>query len=155
MKKLFNFLLSFFLVSSILLLPSCKKDIAEKNPVTQLSFGSKTIPTNEQINLTLTGFNKAIIEKSMVLSYGEISGLWYQIPGWTSYAGTELRTYISAYDPSSIFWIRMISGTSAVTFDKIRVIIIPADILNTGRTGSLPFDTSNYESVRNYFNLPH
>lgn len=154
MKKLLNLFLSAAFVSLILVLPSCQKESVEKSPVTQLSFGSKTIPPNEQIGLILTGFNKAKIDNSMVLSYGELSGPWYQIPGWTSNAGTELRTYITPSDPSSVFWIRMISGSSAVTFDNIRVIIIPADMLNTGRTSSLPFDSSNYESVRKYFNLP-
>ena len=154
MKKLFNFFLSFFLVNSLLLLHSCKKDIAEKRPVTQLNFGSKTIPAGGFISLPLTGFDKVKIANSLILSYGEVAGHWYPIPGWSPNGSSQLRSFIKAEDPSSNLTIRMVSGTFGVTFDNLHVSIIPADKLITGRTATLPFDSDKYESVRNYFNLP-
>lgn len=155
MKKLLNLFLSATLVSLILVLPSCQKESVEKSPVTQLNFGSKTIPVLGVIDLPLTGFDKAKIDKSLILSYGEYAGKWYQIPGWSFNAANELRTFITAKDPSSILSILMISGPNPVTFTNLRVIIIPAGTMITGRTATLPFDSDKYESVRNYFNLPH
>lgn len=154
MKKLLNLFLSATLVSLILVLPSCQKESVEKNPVTQLNFGSKTIPAGGLISLPLTGFDKVKIANSLILSYGEVAGHWYPIPGWSPNGSSQLRSFIKAEDPSSNLTIRMVSGSIGVTFDNLHVIIIPADKLITGRTATLPFDSDNYESVRNYFNLP-
>jgi hypothetical protein len=122
--------------------------------VTQISFAAKTIVTGGQITLTLNGITKAIAEKSMILSYGKASnGLWYQLPGFSISGLHEYRTFLTAQDPSSTLTLQMVTGTTAETFDPIRVVIIPANVLLTGR-GPAPYDISDYESVRAYFNLP-
>lgn len=131
--------------------------------VTQISFGSKTFAgTGAIISLTLPGITKSIAEKSMILSYGKTSGAgsvayWYQLPGYGYSAIREYRTFLEAKDPASILNIRMETGTSPSspeTFDAIRVLVIPASALVTGRGITPPYDISDYESMRAYFKLP-
>jgi len=161
MKKLSIKTLSIVLLTSTMFFSSCKK--GDPGPagtdgnanVTQINFSSKTIPAGGTITLTLPGITKAIAEKSMILTYGKVNGqYWYQLPGY-GFTGThEYRTFIEPLDPSTTINISMIVGTSAETFDPIRVLVIPANTIVTGRGTTPPFDISDYESVRNYFNLP-
>ena len=129
--------------------------------VTQISFGSKTFAgTGAIISLTLPGITKSIAEKSMILSYGKTSDgvttFWYQLPGKGNTGVREYRTYFESKDPASILNIQMKTGTTPSTpetFDAIRVLVIPANVLINGRGGVLPYDISDYESMRAYFNL--
>lgn len=166
MKQLSIKILTIALMLSSTAFFSCKKEAGPKGDpgapgidgnanVTQISFAAKTIATNGQIILTLNGITKAIAEKSMILSYGKASnGLWYQLPGFSISGLHEYRTFLNAQDPSSTLTLQMVSGTTAETFDPIRVVIIPANVLLNGRGGALPYDISDYESMRAYFNLP-
>lgn len=174
MKQLSIKIMTIALVLSSTAFFSCKKEAGPKGDpgapgidgnanVTQISFGSKTFTgTGAFINLTLPGITKSIAEKSMILSYGKTSGgggiaYWYQLPGF-GYAGVrEYRTYLEPRDPAIILNIEMKSGTtpsSPETFDAIRVLVIPANVLVNGRGGVPPYDISDYESMRAYFNLP-
>ena len=161
MKQLSIKLMTAVLMLSSISFFSCKKGDtgapgADGNAnVTQISFAAKTIATGGQITLTLNGITKAIAEKSMILSYGKASnGLWYQLPGFSISGLHEYRTFLTAQDPSSTLTLQMVSGTTAETFDPIRVVIIPANVLVNGRGSVLPYDISDYESMRAYFNLP-
>ncbi|MBK8610823.1 MAG: hypothetical protein IPL84_13020 [Chitinophagaceae bacterium] len=60
-------------------------------------------------------------------------------------------------NPASILNIEMKSGTTPSTpetFEAIRILVIPANVLTNGRSGTPPYDISDYESMRAYFNLP-
>lgn len=167
MKQLSIKIMTIALVLSSTAFFSCKKEAGPKGDpgtpgidgnanVTQISFGSRIInPGIPGINLTLSGITKTIAEKSIILSYGKATnGLWYQLPGFSAIGLHEYRTFLSAQDPSSTLTLQMVSGTTAETFDPIRVVIIPANVLLNGRGGVLPYDISDYESMRAYFNLP-
>lgn len=167
MKKLSIKILTIALVLSSTAFISCKKEAGPKGDpgtpgidgnanVTQISFGSKTIPANSFITLTLPGITKPIAEKSLILTYGKASGTpyWYQLPGF-GYLGTrEYRAFVEPRDPASFLTISMVGGTTSETFDAIRVLVIPASALVSGRGGVAPYDISDYESMRAYFKLP-
>ncbi len=144
---------------------SCKK--GDQGPtgnanVIQMNFGSTTFENTVLLSLhsfVLKGITKEITEKSMILSYGRssLTKSWHHFPGTGSplCGDMEYRTAIHANDPSSILDIQLLQGIINVkeTFDQIRVVIIPANTLITGR-GIAPYDIRDYESVRVYFNLP-
>ena len=169
MKKLIK---QAFIISSAILcmaITSCKKETGPQGPpgdagvpgangnanVTQISFGSKTISSAGLITLTLTGVDKTTAEKSLILTFAKGSNLlWYPIPGFGVGGSNEYRTFLNATDPASILTISTNNAGSAETFPAFRVIVIPANNLVNGRNGNPPYDISNYESVRAYFNLP-
>lgn len=178
MKKLSIKILTIVLLLSSICFYSCTKEAGPKGDpgapgapgvdgnanVTQIGFGSKTFTgTGATISLTLPGITKSIAEKSMILSYGKTSGsvpgttaYWYQLPGYGYSAIREYRTFLESKDPASILNIRMETGptpSSPETFEAIRVLVIPASALVTGR-GAVPYDISDYESMRAYFKLP-
>ncbi len=167
MKQLSIKILTIALMLSSTAFFSCKKEAGPKGDpgapgidgnanVTQISFASKTIPMLGFINLTLPGITKLIAEKSLILTYVKAAGnvWWYQLPGYGFLGAREYRTFVEPKDPASILTIEMKSGTSAETFDAIRVLVIPANVLVNGRGGVLPYDISDYESMRAYFKLP-
>ncbi len=163
MKKLSIKILSLAVIAASLIFTSCKKEVGPQGEpgvdgnanVIQISFGSKTITSGGFIELTLPGITKEIAEKSMILTYGQNGGLWYQLPGFGLNGTREFRTYFEASDPNSLLTIRMITtGAGSETFSAIRVIVIPANNLVNGRLSQPPYDINNYESVRSYFNLP-
>ncbi len=127
--------------------------------VTQIDFGSKTIPpTGNFLLLTLPGITKSIADKSLILTYGLIGTQdWYSLSGYWINRGLDktYNTKILSVDPASRIYIEQVTGpATSETFNAIRVLVIPANVFVNGRGVNPPFDINDYESVRQYFNLP-
>lgn len=169
MKKLSKRILAIALMLGSLSIYSCTKETGPKGDtgvpgvngnanVTQISFGSTTIPASGLLTLTLPGITKSIADKSLILTYGLVNGFqWLSISGtWINF--TTTKTYITqilAQDPASGVYFNQVTGpATSETFAAIRVLVIPANVLVNGRSANPPFDINDYESVRQYFNLP-
>jgi hypothetical protein len=175
MKKLSRKILAIALMLGSLGIYSCTKETGPKGDpgvngtngtngvngnanVTQISFGSKAIPPSGILTLTLPGITKSIADKSLILTYGLRAGAgWFSLTGyWINNALT--KTYISrifSQDPASAVHFEQLTGpATSETFDDIRVLVIPANVLVNGRSAKPPYDITDYESVRQYFNLP-
>ncbi len=129
--------------------------------VTQISFGAKTIPvgTTSTLDLTLTGVDRATLEKSAVMVYvrnSSFSGstLWYQIPGYVGGLNTKLVLNVRFFgnNPMTLqIFPEDYSNKTAFTLDAIRVVIIPANTLVNGRQATIDF--TDYLAVKEAYNL--
>lgn len=128
--------------------------------VRQITFGSRTISVgNSTISLTLTGVDRALLEQSAVLVYvrfGSLSSstLWYQIPGYVGgFSGMRLNVRFYGNSPMTLeIFPDNFQGTTPLTLDAIRVVIIPSNSQTNGRKAAL--DYTNYEEVKKAYNLP-
>ena len=97
--------------------------------------------------------SKSNFEKSVVLVYAQISFLWYPLPG--NVGGTH--EYRILYNPSSTtdIHIRWVSGTGNQTIDGLRILVIPASQIISGKSQSLNFHKMTYEEVADHFELDY
>jgi hypothetical protein len=143
--------------------PVGPQGIAGNANVIAYTYGSQTF--TGALNLLLTNISQARIDSSLVLCYynpsTEAASAWYPCPGFGSSGAyqTRLFWYQTNTAPSTYtVSIRILtpagaSYSSALTFTKIRVIIASSSaILTGGRTRQL--NTADYQSVKEYFNLP-
>ena len=121
--------------------------------VIQIIYGAKSWAntTGTSVELTLTGVNADFVSKSAYFAYVSTGSLWYSIPGEVSSHG-EFRTYISPAANSTLF-IKRVSTGSTLNATAVRVVLIPANDLRNGRKAAV--DYTNYEEVKQYYNLPN
>ena len=107
--------------------------------VTQISFGSTSIISGSY--LTLPGITKSIADKSLILTYGLTSNAWLSLSGyWINFAQNKTYlTRIGSIDPASRVYFDQVTGpATSETFDVIRVLVIPANVLVNGRSANPP-----------------
>ena len=132
--------------------------------VTQISFGSKTLPAGNSvaIDLPLPGVDRTLLEKSAIMVYARYSSLgggtiWYQIPGYVGGLSTGFTLNVRYIQGSPMIleiFADKFQNATAITLDAIRVVIIPATTLTTGGRLAAPLvDWTNYESVKAYYKL--
>ncbi|MBD2755373.1 collagen-like triple helix repeat-containing protein [Spirosoma validum] len=121
--------------------------------VIQISYGAKSWANtvDASVELNLTGVNADFVSKSAYFTYVTTGTLWYSIPGGVSSYG-EFRTYISPAATSTLFIKRLTTGT-VLSATAVRVVLIPANDLRNGRKAAV--DYTNYEEVKQYYNLPN
>lgn len=120
--------------------------------VRQITFGSKnwvnTVGTS--VNLTLSGINGEMAEKSAFFTYLKTTTLWYPVPGEVDFYG-EFRTYLTP-GANSILYVKRVTTGSALTASAVRVVIIPANTLTNARQAAIDFN--DYNAVKKAYNLP-
>ena len=117
--------------------------------VIQITYGSKT-HSGSELSYDLPGVTAAQINSSAYFTYVTSNGVIYPLPGAT--VGGD-KTYKAAINPSTLkLYINRVVGSGSETFSITRLIIIPANDLRNGRKAAI--DYSNYQEVKNYYNLP-
>lgn len=110
--------------------------------------------------LFLTGVDKPTLDKSAVLGYVKFveTDPWYAVP-FTTFSGPHTISYsltagIDAQNRAYAFILRStnLPFPRSTAFFHIRLLVVPANVLNGGRT---TLDWSDYESVRRAFHLPN
>jgi hypothetical protein len=129
--------------------------------VTQYLYGSKTFTSS--LTLTMNNITQGKIDSSLVLAYYSPStdpNYWYPIPGFGSVAAYQTRFYLAANTATShsiVIRVHNADGTSytsPVTWNKTKVLIVPAATIINGRSsGQPPVDVNDYYAVMKYYNL--
>jgi len=135
--------------------------------VVQFSFASGTIlpadttaPTfvGSSPQLFLLNVDKTTLDKSALAVYAKFSGndAWQALP-LTAFAGTNVLAYTVAasVDGQGKVFVQLSRASSSAhplttTFTAVRVLLVPANVLNTGRS---TLDWGRYEEVRAVFGL--
>lgn len=108
--------------------------------------------TNTGVTNTFTiAVSKADMDKSLAFVYVQNGGNWYPIPG--NVQGThEYRNYFFfPVTTATTMDLKRVSGAGNQDFTAMRIIIIPASSMVSGRN-TLNYD--NYLEVAEYYNLP-
>lgn len=141
--------------------PQGPSGVAGNANVTQYTYQSVTFTTNK--DYVITNITQAKIDSSLILAYYMTNGstAWYPVGGIGPSGYYFTRYYVWPATPTSFYFsVRLLTTTnseytSAVTFTKFRIIIATASsILNLRRKGQVLPDVNDYESVRQYYNLP-
>lgn len=120
--------------------------------VIQISFTSRSFANTvgSLLTLSLSGVDADLAKKSAYFTYVNTNGFWYSVPGQISIIG-EFRTYLEALPTSKLTITRVTTG-SILNADAIRVILIPANDLRSGRKVNLDF--TDYNEVKKFYHLP-
>jgi hypothetical protein len=120
--------------------------------VTQITFGADFAPTSSKDFTFPASITTDMLDKSLVIVYLKTSNNpsnWYQIPGLIL-SSDDFRYIL--FSGSRMIRIVRESGAGVSMITDTRVLIIPAATILTGRYATI--DYSNYEEVRQTFNLP-
>ena len=125
--------------------------------VTQYAFGSRTFTTST--NYFVPDLTRAVMDSSMVLVYynpsNEVETAWYPVPGLGSTAAYETRYLTYQMGSGYTFNIRLhVPGsttayTTAVTWRRLRIFVIPASSIVTLSTAHPDLDMLDYDAVAN------
>lgn len=130
--------------------------------VTLYTYGSMTFTTSKM--LTIPNVSRATMDKSILLAYynpiSEAETAWYQMPGFGSSGGYNIRTYWYQSGTAYLFGIRAMtltgaSYTTSLTFRGVRIFLIPASLTISASAlqNQLPFDRTDYDSLAEYLGI--
>jgi hypothetical protein len=159
----------FILAALLFAFAACEKEAGPEGPagpsgsngnanVIQFNFSGFTLTDlipdhNQKFRLS-----QAQSAQSVLLAYTYKTGatpVWYPIPGYTASGDFEYRAFYRN-DPtntdSTEFCMRRLSGTGDDIIDSLRILAIPASVINGKSVEELP-NWKNYEEVKNYFNF--
>lgn len=142
--------------------PQGPAGVAGNANVTQYSYESVTF-TNAK-DYVIPNITQGRIDSSLILAYympGSMA-LWYPVGGPGPDLLYSTRYFIQKYSANSYYFaVKTLTPSNtafygkAVTFAKFRIIIATASsIIPIARQGQPPLDVTDYESVRQYYNLP-
>lgn len=122
--------------------------------VIQITYGSKT-HTGAELAYDLTGITEEQVRNSAFFTYVRTtSDWWHSLPGRVlNLSGTGYREYTTTINIRVLrLYITRASGTGTDVFQNARIVMIPANDLRNGRKAAVDF--SNYEAVKQFYNLP-
>lgn len=127
--------------------------VAGNANVTQYTFGAQNLATSSFVQLQITTTQDTATRSLWyVYLYYQPLDRWYFVPG-SGFGGTSTYRLSLTYA----------SGKATIYIDKsgvgenyaqARVIRVYANSVTTGGRGSTPVDFSDYEAVRQYYQLP-
>jgi hypothetical protein len=109
--------------------------------------------------LFLTAIDRTLVDKSAFLTYVKFqeSDPWFTLP-YTAFSGATVLAYSSTVgvDGQNRLYTTLARATNlafaqTTRLAKVRIVVIPANVLTNGRT---TLDWGDYEAVRRAFNLP-
>jgi hypothetical protein len=105
---------------------------------------------------------EALVDSSVVLAYFQsplVSNSWYPVPGVGPNASFQTRSYWYPLNAATQrYYLKLVTMagdayTTSTTISRMRIYLVPASTLVTITSRGL-LDVSDFNAVREYFNLP-
>jgi hypothetical protein len=100
----------------------------------------------------VTGITQTQLNNSLVFVYVLTtlnSTVWYALPGYTANASNQYRVYMNSTQLN--VYINRSVGSTTETFNSVRILVVPANDLRTGRKAAV--DYADYEAVKAFYHL--
>jgi hypothetical protein len=120
--------------------------------VIQYTYTTARLASSGEISYAVTGITQTQLNNSLVFVYALTTlnpTVWYALPGYTSGGSNQYRVYMNS-TALNVYITRSV-GSTTETFNSVRILVIPANDLRTGRQAAV--DYTDYEAVKKYYNL--